>query len=94
MHAEFAQRTLQRLSSLVGKNQPGIRVRVKYDEKVELISVETNEGDVSGVEEAVSVLKKGRTGKLTYTVQKGDNLWTIARKNNMRVKEIREANPG
>ena len=90
-----AQKVLQQFGKVVvDKTQPGTKVQVKYDEKVELIPVESNEGDVSSVEEAVSVLKKGRTKQLTYTVQKGDNLWTIARKNNIHVKEIREANPG
>ena len=90
-----AQKVLRKFEmEMVGNTQPGTRVQVKYNVKVELIPVEINEVDVSGVEEAVINLKKGRTQQLTYTVQKGDNLWTIARKNNMRVKEIQEANPG
>lgn len=92
---EDAQKVLKQIEAeMVGKTQPRTKIQVKYDKKVELIPLETNRDQISGVEEATTLLKKGRTAKLTYAVQKGDNLWTIAQKNNMRVQEILEANPG
>ncbi|MDA8211413.1 MAG: peptidoglycan DD-metalloendopeptidase family protein [Clostridia bacterium] len=89
-----AQKVLQQLQvEMTGRPHPQARVKVKYDEQVEIVPVETKAGEISGVQEAVGLLKKGRVEVVTYTVREGENLWIIARKNDMRVREIREANP-
>ena len=90
-----AQEVLQQLQvEMIGRTLPKTKVQIKYDENVEITPVGTQAGKVFSVPEAVGLLKRGRVEVVTYTVKDGENLWIIARKNDMRVKEIRDANPG
>ncbi|MFZ3171051.1 MAG: peptidoglycan DD-metalloendopeptidase family protein [Carboxydocellales bacterium] len=90
-----AQEVLQQLQSdMIGRTLPQTKVQIKYDENIEITQLDTQAGKVLSVPEAVALLKIGRVEVVTYTVKDGENLWTIARKNDMRVQEIRDANPG
>ena len=44
-------------------------------------------------QEAVEILSRGTDKMLSYVVQRGDSLWTIAMANNMTVEDLRKANP-
>lgn len=90
-----AQQVFKQLQeNLFGEYNNKTQVDVKYNETIEMVPVEVSAAELSNVEDAVGLLKKGRVETVTYTVQQDENLWLIARKNDMRVREIRAANPG
>ncbi|AET67655.1 metalloendopeptidase-like membrane protein [Desulfosporosinus orientis DSM 765] len=45
-------------------------------------------------DQALEKLKEGNLQKIEYTVQKDDSWWLIARKNDMKTKEVLASNPG
>jgi murein DD-endopeptidase MepM/ murein hydrolase activator NlpD len=49
--------------------------------------------DLVSVEDALECLLAGQTQQKTYIVQEGDDLWSIARANDMLVDELCQANP-
>lgn len=71
-------------------------VKVKsaeYATKVQLEKVNAKAADLVTVDQAVELFQKGKGTKVVHTVAEGENLWTIARANDMRVKEIMALNP-
>lgn len=71
-------------------------VKVKaaeYTSQVKLERVNATATELLSVEQAVELFKKGRGTQVVHTVAEGENLWTIARVNDMRVKEIMALNP-
>jgi len=66
---------------------------IRFMEKVEIADAKVDFNQVTSPEKALELLKNGRNKKLVHVVQKGDNLWSIARANDMRVKEILALNP-
>lgn len=90
-----AQEVLEELKSryLSEEKNQFILEDVKYQEDVQIVAADTYITDLRSVGEAVSILAQGRDKIEHYTVKKGDTLWTIARDNNVSVRELREANP-
>lgn len=68
-------------------------ISAEYDAKVELKRIDATAADVMSVDEAVQLFKQGKGTKIIHTVAEGENLWTIARENDLRVKEIMAMNP-
>ncbi|MDA8234368.1 MAG: peptidoglycan DD-metalloendopeptidase family protein [Clostridia bacterium] len=66
---------------------------VSFAEKVELAETKVDISDIIKAEDALELLRNGRNKKVIHVVKQGDNLWTIARANDLRVKEILAANP-
>lgn len=66
---------------------------VSFQEKVELMDVPSSLRNVLPVDKAVEHLQGGKEEKSVHVVKEGDSLWTIARANDMRVKDLIEMNP-
>lgn len=87
-----AQEILDSLSK--PKLEKGQLTTVKFLEKVNLVpNKEVSLDQIKEVADAVEYIKNGGQKVETYQVQDGDNLWTIARSHDMRVKELQAANP-
>lgn len=65
---------------------------VKLREKVELASVEVNPEEIKTTQKALEIIKNGKTKLVTYKVKEGDTLWTIARVNDLHVRDLKAAN--
>ena len=69
-------------------------VSVEYKEDVKVRKIKGSHGDLTEPEDAISLVLTGTKEPKVYTVEKGDCLWDIAKKNGMKVEELMEANPG
>lgn len=67
---------------------------VSYLENVEVKAVEAQPEDVKTAEAVLKDFQSGKTSTVAYTVQANDSWWLIARKNNMKTKEVLAGNPG
>jgi len=66
---------------------------VVFDDKLEARRTLVKPQEIYPVDKVVEILCYGSDKRETYLVSRGDSLWTIARKNNLTVDEIRQANP-
>ncbi|MHB8171185.1 MAG: peptidoglycan DD-metalloendopeptidase family protein [Thermincolia bacterium] len=66
---------------------------VNFAEKIEIAEAKVDFKAIIKASDALELMRNGRDKKDIYVVKEGDNLWTIARANDMRVKEIMAANP-
>lgn len=67
---------------------------VEFSETVSTKPVEAQVDQVKLPEQVVKELKAGKVTTTDYTVQANDSWWLIARKNNMKTKEVLAGNPG
>jgi len=67
---------------------------VKFEEEFSSRQIETTPDKVQSAEVALAILTSGKSTTKEYTVQSGDSWWLVARKNNMRTKEVLAGNPG
>lgn len=67
---------------------------VEFLESVESDAVEVQPEEVNTAEEVKQLLFDGRTSVTEYTVEEYDSWWLIARKNDMKTKEVLAGNPG
>lgn len=65
-----------------------------FKQDVTLKATWVEKSALTDVDTAVNTLLFGNVNVQKYTVKEGDNLWLLARKNDMRVKDILAANPG
>lgn len=87
-----AEEVLKELKESYKNNEFKIE-NIAFQEKVEIVEVPTALKNVLSTEDAVKLLKDGKQEKRVYVVKEGDSLWTIARANDMRVKDIEKMNP-
>lgn len=66
---------------------------VLIKEKIDIVEQEVPTSLFRSKQEAVEILSRGTDKMLSYVVQRGDSLWTIAMANNMTVEDLRKANP-
>lgn len=66
---------------------------VKFKEEVNLVPQVADPDDIASPDEVLALLKEGIEEVRQYTVQQGDCLWTIARKFDLSVEKLQEANP-
>ncbi|HBI26321.1 MAG TPA: hypothetical protein DDY25_01150, partial [Peptococcaceae bacterium] len=66
---------------------------VSFDEDVTFRSRQIAVRDLVSGEDALKCLSAGQDTQKTYIVQEGDNLWSIARANDMLVDELCQVNP-
>lgn len=67
---------------------------VSFEEEVETEPVEAPLEQVISYDEALEKLQQGNLQKVEYTIQENDSWWLIARKNDMKTKEVLASNPG
>ncbi|MDQ7092710.1 peptidoglycan DD-metalloendopeptidase family protein [Desulfosporosinus sp. PR] len=67
---------------------------VEFAETVSTKSVEAQVDQIKLPEQVFKELKDGKVTTTDYTVQANDSWWLIARKNNMKTKEVLAGNPG
>ena len=67
-------------------------LNMEFVEPVELVMKEIPVADIGSPEQAFKTLTEGREPVREYTVQSGDTYWSIARKNNMTVDELKSIN--
>lgn len=90
---ETAQELLADLKSeFCGAGENEKVVAVSLAEDVELLEKKVPVQELSSKEEALSLIKMGAEKPVKYIVQEGDNLWLIARRNDMYVDDIMQLN--
>lgn len=67
-------------------------VSAKFKEKVELKQQQVHISQIKTVQQALDLITTGSDHPEKYTVQEGDSLWSIARRNDMYVDDIKRAN--
>ena len=91
---EEAKTTLNEFKlAVAGKNSDWV-TKASFEEDIKVTPVKVAPEKLMQVDEAVEYLKTGGVKAKIHKVKSGENLWTIARANDMRVAEILKANPG
>lgn len=67
---------------------------VEFSEPISIKPIAAQPEQVKLPDQVLNELKKGKTTTTKYTVQENDSWWMIARKNNMKTKEVLASNPG
>ncbi|MDA8227953.1 MAG: peptidoglycan DD-metalloendopeptidase family protein [Desulfitobacterium hafniense] len=67
---------------------------IEFEEPVTMTPVELQPDKVKLSEQVLQILKDGQTTTKEYEVQPNDSWWLIARKNDMKTKEVLAGNPG
>ena len=91
---EDAASVLEQVTQFYAQPGPGEEVKdVAFSEEVICKPVKASVGEVLSVEDAVNRIRIGTKEKITYTVEEGDCLWTIARAHDLHVEDLMTANP-
>lgn len=94
-HQEDAQKLLKDYEDYYAQPSSDNQVSsVSLAEKVEIKSVESDLAQVQLPEKVLDMLKAGKSTTKEYVVQQNDSWWLIARKNDMKTKEVLAGNPG
>lgn len=89
-----AQAVLDRVAGhYVSESSNRKLVATEIVDDVEICSGEVLPEDIIDVDSAVALIVQGREKIETYTVTRGDSIWSIARSANISQAELREANP-
>ncbi|WP_407308896.1 peptidoglycan DD-metalloendopeptidase family protein [Desulfosporosinus sp. SB140] len=92
---EDVQEVLKEYQDLYAKATDNNKVSgVEFSETVSTKPIEAQPDQVKLPEEVFKELKDGKVTTTDYTVQANDSWWLIARKNNMKTKEVLAGNPG
>ncbi|HWP96242.1 MAG TPA: peptidoglycan DD-metalloendopeptidase family protein [Syntrophomonadaceae bacterium] len=90
---QIAQHLLDTLKQDFTKVDQGEKlVAVTYQEDVQIKDEEVGADQVISEKQAYDYITTGSQRPEKYTVKEGDSLWMIARRNNMLVKDITQAN--
>lgn len=93
--AEDGEKLLEDFQEYYSKPSDNNQVAsVNFEEDVETQPVEAPLEQVISYEQALEKLKQGNVQKVEYTIQENDSWWLIARKNDMKTKEVLASNPG
>ena len=68
-------------------------VKVQLKENVEIAEKNVPVHKILDEEQAFQLLTVGAEKIVTHTVEKGESFWSIAKANNLSVKDLEEANP-
>ena len=92
---EEAQKVLKAYQDYYTKPSANNKVdSVEFSESVVVKPVEVRPDEVRTSDDILKTLEAGKTVETEYTVQPGDSWWLIARKNDMKTKEVLAGNPG
>ena len=69
-------------------------ISVEFSESIATKPVEAQPDQVKLLDQALKELKDGKITTTEYTAQANDSWWLIARKNDMKTKEVLAGNPG
>jgi murein DD-endopeptidase MepM/ murein hydrolase activator NlpD len=69
-------------------------ISVEFSEPIVTKSVEAPPDQIKQLDQALKELIDGKKTTTEYTVQENDSWWLIARKNDMKTKEVLAGNPG
>lgn len=90
---QSAQNLLESLKASFTKLEEGEQlVNVAYQEDVQLVEEEISADQLMTEKQAFDLLTTGTKTPEKYVVKEGDSLWLIARRNDMYVKDIVQAN--
>ncbi|MFZ5627154.1 MAG: peptidoglycan DD-metalloendopeptidase family protein [Bacillota bacterium] len=90
---EEAEKVLTLLQQQANGGMKGTVVSSQIKEKIAVVKTVAASGELVTAPEAARILLQGRTEIKEYTVKEGDSLWLIARRYDLRVKDIRALNP-
>jgi murein DD-endopeptidase MepM/ murein hydrolase activator NlpD len=77
--------------AMLGSSEEKIE-KVDYQEEITFKERQIAVKDLPSLDEALKFLMGGESRQKTYVVQEGDNLWEIARKNDVLVDDLYQAN--
>lgn len=66
---------------------------IDFIEKVEIVEVATEFGDIMNKDEALKLIAIGTDEEKIHEIESGENTWTIARKYDLKMDDIAKANP-
>lgn len=90
---QTAQNLLETLKTSFTKLEEGEQlVSVAFQEDVQLVEEEIGSEQLMTEKQALDLLTTGTAAPEKYVVKEGDSLWLIARRNDMYVKDIVQAN--
>ncbi len=89
-----AEKILNEIQNTYVKSSDSIEYEsVGFEEKVEIVEVNTKIGNIQDEEKVLEYMLTGAVEKKTYAVQSGDTLSGIAKKLGLHVDELTAANP-
>lgn len=91
---EAAEKVLENLKARFSPKGEVKLIRLDFKEKVEVQKGLVAPDKIVSISEAEEILTSGGGKIVTHIIKKGDTLWSIARKNNMKVADILAVNPG
>lgn len=80
-------------TAYVNGNQNAMIQAIVLNDKVEARLTLVDPEALYSADKAAEILRRGTDRREVYLVSRGDSLWTIARRNNMSVSDIKRANP-
>ncbi|MGB9679563.1 MAG: peptidoglycan DD-metalloendopeptidase family protein [Minisyncoccia bacterium] len=87
---EEAKHLLDTIKSKYSKDSD----KTYFKENVEVKSLYIDKKNILSFDKALETIQKPAKSSIKYTVKENDNLWTIARDNNMYIEDILKVNPG
>lgn len=87
---EEAKHLLDTIKSKYSKDSD----KTYFKENVEVKPLYIDKKNILSFDKALEMIQKPAKSSIKYTVKENDNLWTIARANNMYVEDILKVNPG
>lgn len=76
------------------ENEAIEKVEIEFEEEIAIVECETEKSNLLDPEEAVDYICSGLEDSVTYEVVAGDNIWDIAKLNNLTIGELEKINPG
>ncbi|MDR1615863.1 MAG: peptidoglycan DD-metalloendopeptidase family protein [Syntrophomonadaceae bacterium] len=90
---DTAKQLLKEIETQFAKVEEGeTLISVSFNEDVQIVNEEISAQQLFSKEDAYALITMGTTTPEEYTVTEGDSLWLIARRNDLYVNDIKQAN--